>query len=177
MVLQECTILAPEVAALQSQDYAVGLDATEQVHPICPAQHRRPPHSIEGWRSYELPLPRPGVKEKVTLAANRAALDSEPDCILRRASLTGSHKVGLSMPRTCQSFSDRHRGWSIKDSEWQRGRDEMLCGVVSASVGRLGGTVGMYMCLCWGGVGSLHTGMEKEAKNKLSENSALMAVL
>ena len=29
MVLQECTILAPEVAALQSQDYAVGLDATD----------------------------------------------------------------------------------------------------------------------------------------------------
>lgn len=117
MVLQECTILAPEVAALQSQDYAVGLDAAEQVHPICPAQDRRPPHSIEGWRTYELPLPRPGVKEKVTLAENRAALDSKPDCILRRASLTGSHTVGLSMPRMCLSFSDRHRGWSIRDSE------------------------------------------------------------
>lgn len=84
MLLQECTILAPKVAALQSQDYAGGLDATKQVYHICPAQDRQPPHSTDGWRSYELPLPRPGVKEKVTLAANRAALDSEPDCILRR---------------------------------------------------------------------------------------------
>lgn len=37
------------------------------------------------------------------------------------------------------------RGWSIRDSEWQRGRGKMLCGVVNGSVGRLGGSRDAYV--------------------------------
>lgn len=67
----------------------------------------------------------------------------------QEASPTGSHKVGLSMPRLCLGFSDSLKdpevGVSETASEWQRGKGEMLCGVVSGSVGRLGGSRGAYV--------------------------------
>lgn len=83
------------------------------------------------------------------------------------------------MPKTCLSFSDSLKDPEAGVSETVSGREEGAKCCVGWLVGVWGGwgAVEVHMCLCWGGVGSLHTGIEKEAKNKFSENSALMAVL